>query len=51
MIDDFAKSVGAATPLLDCVVPLYERFVSMGLLGNDVAAMIDVLGALPRTKK
>jgi 3-hydroxyisobutyrate dehydrogenase len=51
MIDDFAKSVGAATPLLDCVVPLYERFVSMGLLGNDVAAMIDVLGALPRAKK
>ncbi len=24
MIDDFAKSVGVATPLLDCVVPLYR---------------------------
>ena len=50
MIDDFAKSVGVATPLLDCVVPLYQRFVDMGLTGNDVAAMVDVLGALPRTK-
>jgi len=51
MIDDFAKSVGVATPLLDCVAPLYDRFVAMGLGDNDVAAMIDVLGALPRAKK
>ena len=50
MIDDFAKSVGAATPLLDSVVPLYQRFMDMGLGNNDVAAMIDVLGALPRAK-
>jgi 3-hydroxyisobutyrate dehydrogenase-like beta-hydroxyacid dehydrogenase len=50
MIDDFAKSVGAATPLLDSVVPLYQRFMDMGLGHNDVAAMIDVLGALPRAK-
>jgi 3-hydroxyisobutyrate dehydrogenase-like beta-hydroxyacid dehydrogenase len=50
MIDDFAKSVGAATPLLDAVVPLYQRFIDMGLADNDVAAMIDVLGALPRPK-
>jgi 3-hydroxyisobutyrate dehydrogenase len=48
MIDDFAKSVGVATPLLDCVVPLYQRFVDMGLTSNDVAAMVDVIGALPR---
>jgi 3-hydroxyisobutyrate dehydrogenase len=51
MIDDFAKSVGVATPLLDCVAPLYDRFVAMGLGDNDVAAMIDVLGALPRSRK
>jgi putative dehydrogenase len=50
MIDDFAKSVGAATPLLDAVVPLYQRFIDMGLANNDVAAMIDVLGSLPRAK-
>jgi 3-hydroxyisobutyrate dehydrogenase len=50
MIDDFAKSVGAATPLLDSVVPLYQRFMDMGLGDNDVAAMIDVLGALPRSQ-
>jgi len=50
MIDDFAKSVGTATPLLDAVVPLYQRFIDMGLGNNDVAAMIDVLGALPRAK-
>jgi 3-hydroxyisobutyrate dehydrogenase-like beta-hydroxyacid dehydrogenase len=50
MIADFADSVGVATPLLDCVAPLYERFMAMGLGENDVAAMVDVLGALPRMK-
>ena len=48
MIGDFAGSVGVATPLLDCVTPLYERFMTMGLGDNDVAAMVDVIGALPR---
>jgi 3-hydroxyisobutyrate dehydrogenase len=50
MIADFAGSVGVATPLLDCVVPLYERFMKMGLAENDVAAMVDVISALPRAK-
>ena len=50
MIADFAGSVGVATPLLDCVVPLYARFMAMGLGENDVAAMVDVIGALPRSK-
>ena len=50
MIAEFADSVGVATPLLDCVVPLYERFMSMGLGDQDVAAMVDVIGALPRAK-
>ncbi len=50
MIGDFADSVGVATPILDSVVPLYRRFMEMGLDGNDVAAMVDVIGALPRKK-
>ena len=51
MIDDMAKEVGVATPLLDAVVPLYQRFVDMGLGGQDVAAMVDVIGAMPRSNK
>jgi hypothetical protein len=39
-----------ATPILDCVIPLYQRFVDMGFSGDDVARMVDVLGALPRAK-
>ncbi|HUD89183.1 MAG TPA: NAD(P)-dependent oxidoreductase [Xanthobacteraceae bacterium] len=50
MIDDMAKQVGVATPILDCVIPLYQRFVDMGFSGDDVARMVDVLGALPRSK-
>jgi 3-hydroxyisobutyrate dehydrogenase len=50
MLKDFADHVGVATPLLDCVVPLYQRFMDMGLGDNDVAAMVDVIGALPRAK-
>jgi 3-hydroxyisobutyrate dehydrogenase len=50
MIGDFADSVGVATPLLDCVAPLYDRFMAMGLGDQDVAAMVDVIGALPRAK-
>jgi 3-hydroxyisobutyrate dehydrogenase len=50
MIKDFADSVGVATPLLDSVAPLYQRFMDMGLGDNDVAAMVDVIGALPRAK-
>jgi 3-hydroxyisobutyrate dehydrogenase-like beta-hydroxyacid dehydrogenase len=48
MIDDFAGSVGVATPLLDCVKPLYERFMAMDFGDYDVARMVDVIGALPR---
>jgi 3-hydroxyisobutyrate dehydrogenase-like beta-hydroxyacid dehydrogenase len=50
MIADFADRAGVATPLLDCVVPLYARFTQMGLDDKDVAAMIDVIRALPREK-
>jgi 3-hydroxyisobutyrate dehydrogenase len=51
MIGDFADSVGVATPILDCVVPLYQRFMNMGFGGDDVARMVDVFSALPREKK
>jgi 3-hydroxyisobutyrate dehydrogenase len=51
MIADFAAIVGVATPLLDCVVPLYRRCVEMGLGDKDVAVMVDVLSALPHAKQ
>jgi len=51
MIADFADSVGVATPLLDCVMPLYERFMAMGLGEQDVAAMVDVIGSLQRPQR
>ena len=50
MIDDLADSVGVATPLLDRAWDLYKRFVDMGLSDRDVAAMVDVIGSLPREK-
>ena len=51
MIADFADSVGVATPLMDCVVPLYRHCMEMGLGDKDVAAMVDVLSALPRGER
>ncbi|MGC2124177.1 MAG: NAD(P)-dependent oxidoreductase [Xanthobacteraceae bacterium] len=50
MLGDFADHAGVATPLLDCVVPLYQRFMDMGFGDKDVAAMVDVIGSLPRAK-
>jgi 3-hydroxyisobutyrate dehydrogenase-like beta-hydroxyacid dehydrogenase len=47
MIGDFARSVGVATPMLDRAVELYDKFIEMGLAEQDVAAMVDVIGALP----
>lgn len=49
MIDDLAREVGVATPILDCVKPLYERFMEMGFGEYDVAKMVDVFGSLPRS--
>jgi 3-hydroxyisobutyrate dehydrogenase len=48
MIGEFADSVGVATPMLDCASALYERFMAMGFGEYDGAAMVDVIGALPR---
>src|SRR5262247_1574658 len=50
MIDDLADDVGVATPLLDRAVELYDKFMDMGLGEKDVAAMVDVIAALPRSK-
>ncbi|HVU40038.1 MAG TPA: NAD(P)-dependent oxidoreductase [Xanthobacteraceae bacterium] len=51
MIDDLAKEVGVATPILDCVKPLYEHFMAMGFGEYDVAKMVDVLGSLPHAEQ
>jgi 3-hydroxyisobutyrate dehydrogenase-like beta-hydroxyacid dehydrogenase len=50
MIGEFADSVGVATPMLDRAVELYDKFMAMGLGEKDVAAMVDVIGALPHAK-
>ncbi len=50
LIGDFAAEVGVATPILDSVIPLYERFMTMGFGADDVARMVDVIGAMPREK-
>ncbi len=51
MIGDMADQLGVATPILDCVMPLYQKFLDMGFVGDDVARMVDVFSALPREKK
>jgi 3-hydroxyisobutyrate dehydrogenase len=50
MIGDFANDVGVATPMLDRAVELYDKFMDMGFGEKDAAAMVDVIGALPRSK-
>ncbi len=50
MIGDFAEAVGVATPMLERAIALYDRFVAMGFGDYDVAKMVDVIAALPRTK-
>jgi 3-hydroxyisobutyrate dehydrogenase-like beta-hydroxyacid dehydrogenase len=50
MIEEFAGSVGVATPLLDRAAELFQRFMDMGLGELDGAAMVDVIGSLPRRK-
>jgi len=50
MIGEFADGVGVATPMLDRAVELYDKFMDMGLGEKDAAAMVDVIGALARSK-
>jgi 3-hydroxyisobutyrate dehydrogenase-like beta-hydroxyacid dehydrogenase len=51
MIGELADSLGVATPMLDCAIDLYERYIAMGFGEYDVARMVDVIAALPRSKK
>jgi 3-hydroxyisobutyrate dehydrogenase len=48
MIGAFADDVGVATPMLDRTAELFERFIAMGFGDCDGAAMVDVIGSLPR---
>jgi 3-hydroxyisobutyrate dehydrogenase-like beta-hydroxyacid dehydrogenase len=51
MIDNWADSIGVATPLFDRAVELYEHCDKMGLAeDNDVSVMIDVLKDIKREK-
>ena len=50
MIGEFADGVGVATPMLDRAVELYDKFMDMGFGEKDAAAMVDVIGALARSK-
>jgi 3-hydroxyisobutyrate dehydrogenase len=51
MIDNWADSIGVATPIFDRAVELYEHCDKMGLADdNDVSVMIDVLNDIPREK-
>jgi len=50
LIGEFADSVGVATPLLDRAAELYKQFIAMGFGELDVAAMVDVIAALPRAR-
>jgi 3-hydroxyisobutyrate dehydrogenase len=50
LIGDMADRVGAATPLLDRAVELYQRCIDMGLGEHDNAIMVDVIGGMPRVK-
>jgi 3-hydroxyisobutyrate dehydrogenase len=50
LIGDTAARVGAATPLLDRAVELYQRCIDMGLGEHDNAIMVDVIGGMPRAK-
>jgi 3-hydroxyisobutyrate dehydrogenase-like beta-hydroxyacid dehydrogenase len=51
LIRDFARSVGAPTPLLDAAVPAYEQASVAGLGDLDAAALcryLEDLGGLER---
>jgi 3-hydroxyisobutyrate dehydrogenase-like beta-hydroxyacid dehydrogenase len=50
MIGEFADGVGVATPMLERAIELYAKFMEMGFAEKDGAAMVDVIGALPRAK-
>ena len=42
--------MGVATPMLDRAGELYNKFLDLGFGEKVVAALVDVIGALPRSK-
>jgi 3-hydroxyisobutyrate dehydrogenase len=48
-IKKMAAALGVATPMLDRAISLFERAMEQGLGDHDVAAMVDVIGKLPRS--
>src|SRR5215210_6109818 len=48
LIGEFADREGVATPMLDRSMELYQLFMEKGLGEHDIAAMVDVIGSLPR---
>jgi putative dehydrogenase len=50
-ISDFAQELGAATPMLDAVAPLYQRALDAGYGALDTAAVARVLSAPPPTSQ
>jgi 3-hydroxyisobutyrate dehydrogenase len=49
-IRSMAAELNVATPMLDRAIGLYEKAIADGKGELDVASLVDVVGALPRTK-
>ena len=49
-IGDMADQSGAATPLFDVAVSLYERGIKNGLGDHDVAAIVEVIDGIANEK-
>lgn len=43
---DMAGNLGVATPMFDRAIELYEKGIADGFAGKDVAAILDVIGAM-----
>jgi 3-hydroxyisobutyrate dehydrogenase-like beta-hydroxyacid dehydrogenase len=44
LIDDFARSVHASTPLFQAGLPLYRTALARGMGGQDVSAVFELFG-------
>jgi 3-hydroxyisobutyrate dehydrogenase-like beta-hydroxyacid dehydrogenase len=51
MIGDLADRTGTATPMLERAIAVYRRAMATGYGDRDVAALIEVIEALPRTTR
>jgi 3-hydroxyisobutyrate dehydrogenase-like beta-hydroxyacid dehydrogenase len=50
LIGDFADRVGVATPLFDRAIEVHQRVIDEGFGEYDHAVLVDVIGAMKRTK-